>query len=129
MSARATATSPATAQGKKQERPEAAPKPAPRGLRLTPRATILGFILFVAAIFAVAPARAYFEQRAERDRLATEVQQLQQQNVDLQHQIDQLHDPVELERLARECLGMVDPGEIAIVPVEPGRAPTPPNCD
>jgi len=72
---------------------------------------------------------AYFEQRAERDRLATEVQQLQQQNVDLQHQIDQLHDPVELERLARECLGMVDPGEIAIVPVEPGRAPTPPNCD
>jgi cell division protein FtsB len=128
MSARATATSPASAQGKK-EPPKGAAARGSSGLRLTPRATILGFIVFIAAIFAVAPARAYLDQRAQREQLATEVQQLQQQNADLQHQLDQLHDPVELERLARECLGMVDPGEIAIVPVEPGKAPTPPNCD
>jgi cell division protein FtsB len=127
MSARATATSPATAQGKRK-RPTGSPR-EPRRLRLTPRATILGFIVFVAAIFAVAPARAYIEQRAERNSLATQVEQLQVQNTALQHQIDQLHDPVELERLARECLGMVSPGEIAIVPVESGKAPTPPSCD
>jgi cell division protein FtsB len=123
MSARASATSPATAQGKKDT---AEPR---RGLTLTPRATILGFVVFVAAIFAVAPARAYLDQRAQRQQLAQEVQQLQQQNAHLQQRIDQLHDPVELERLARECLGMVDPGEIVIVPVPSGAPPTPPNCD
>jgi cell division protein FtsL len=124
MSARASATSPATAPGKKDsaalER---------RSLRLTPRATILGFIVFVAAIFAVAPARAYLDQRAQREQLVQQVSQLEQQNANLQQQIDQLHDPVELERLARECLGMVDPGEIAVIPVRSGTPLKPPNCD
>ena len=123
MSARATATSPATAKGKEDT---AEPR---RGVTITPRATILGFVVFVAAIFAVAPARAYLDQRAQRNQLAQQVQQLQQQNAHLQQRIDQLHDPAELERLARECLGMVDPGEIAIVPVRSGAPPAPPNCD
>jgi cell division protein FtsB len=123
MSARATATSPATAQGKRHE------ASSKRGPRLTPRATILGFVVFVTAIFAVAPARAYLDQRAERERLSERVELLQQQNAELQRRIDQLHDPVELERLARECLGMVEPGEIAIVPVRPGSPPPSPDCD
>ena len=123
MSARATATSPATAPGKSHK------ASSKRGPTITPRATILGFVVFVTAIFAVAPARAYLDQRVERARLAQQVQQLQQQNAELQQRIDQLHDPVELERLARECLGMVEPGEIAIVPVRPGSPPPSPNCD
>jgi len=123
MSARASATSPATAQGKQDT------AGARRAPRLTPRATILGFIVFVAAVFAVAPARAYLDQRAERQRLSQQVSQLEQENAQLQQRIDQLHDPVELERLARACLGMVDPGEIAIVPVRAGSPLTPPNCD
>jgi cell division protein FtsL len=121
MSARTTATSPAEARGEQTDRS--------RFARLTPRASILGFVVFVAAIFAVAPARAYLEQRAQRNQLANQVTQLQQQNADLQQQLDRLHDPAELERLARECLGMVDPGQIAFVPVPHGRAPTPPPCD
>jgi len=121
MSARTTATSPAEARGKQTERSRVA--------RLTPRASILGFVVFVAAIFAVAPARAYLEQRAQRNQLADQVSQLQQQNADLQQQLDRLHDPAELERLARECLGMVDPGQIAFVPVPRGKAPVPPSCD
>ena len=124
MSARASATSPATAQGKKD-----AVALERRSLRLTPRATILGFIVFVAAIFAVAPARAYLDQRAQREQLVQQVSQLEQQNAHLQQQIDQLHDPVELERLARECLGMVDPGEIAVIPVRAGTPLKLPNCD
>jgi cell division protein FtsB len=123
MSARASATSPATAQGKQDA---AAERRAPR---LTPRAAILGFVVFVAAVFAVAPARAYLDQRAEREHLAQQVSQLQLQNARLQQRIDQLHDPVELERLARACLGMVDPGEIAIVPVRSGTPLPSPNCD
>jgi cell division protein FtsB len=123
MSARATATSPATAPGKSHQ------ASSKRGPTITPRATILGFVVFVTAIFAVAPARAYLDQRGERARLAQQVQQLQEQNAELQQRIDQLHDPVELERLAGECLGMVEPGEIAIVPVRPGSPPPSPNCD
>jgi cell division protein FtsB len=121
MSARTTATSPAEARGKSTERSRMA--------RITPRASILGFVVFVGAIFAVAPARAYLDQRAQRNQLANQVSQLEQQNAALQQQLDRLHDPNELERLARECLGMVDPGQIAFVPVPRGRAPTPPNCD
>jgi cell division protein FtsB len=121
MSARTTATSPAEARGKQTERSRVA--------RLTPRASILGFVVFVAAIFAVAPARAYLDQRAQRNQLTEQVTQLEQQNAALQQQLDRLHDPAELERLARDCLGMVDPGQIAFVPVPRGKAPVPPSCD
>ncbi len=121
MSARATATSPAEARGKDTERTA--------GVRLTPRASILGFVIVVAAIFAVAPARAYLDQRAEQQRLATQVSELQQRNATLEDQLAQLHDPVELERLARECLGLVDPGQIDFVPIHRGQAPVPPDCD
>jgi cell division protein FtsB len=127
MSARATASSPAEAQGKKTGTTAGGGRS--RTARLTPRASIVGFVVFVAAIFAVAPARAYLEQRAQRNQLVHQVTQLQEQNAVLQHQLDQLHDPTELQRLARECLGMVDPGQIAFVPVPRGEAPTPPNCD
>jgi cell division protein FtsB len=120
MSARATATSPAAAPGKQGKR---------HGARVTPRASILGFIVVLAAIFAVAPARAYLDQRAEQLRLTEQVQELQTRNAALEQQLAQLHDPAELERLARECLGLVDPGEIAFVPIRRGQAPVPPNCD
>ena len=120
MSARATATSPAEARG--SERPH-------RETRITPRASILGVVVIVAVIFAIAPARAYLDQRAEERRLTEEVQQLRTQNEALERRLAQLHDPVELERLARECLGLVDPGEIAFVPVRRGQAPVPPDCD
>ena len=124
MSARATATSPAEAQGK-----DGNPPSTPKGTRLTPHASILAFVVFLAAIFAVAPARAYLSQRSEREHLAQEVQQLQRENDQLQQRLTRLHDPIEMERLARECLGLVDPGEIAFVPVRPNAPPPAPACD
>jgi cell division protein FtsB len=126
MSARATATSPAAAQGKNITTATGPSKP---GTRLSPRASIVAFVVFIAAIFAVAPARAFLEQRAEQQRLVQQVGDLQRQNAALQERVEQLNDPAELERLARECLGMVDPGEIAFVPIRRGVAPTPPVCD
>jgi cell division protein FtsB len=124
MSARATATSPAAAPGDKTTA-----TPATSGRRLTPRASILAFVVFVAAIFAVAPARAFLEQRSEQRRLTQQVGELQHDNEALQQRLDELNDPVHLERLARECLGMVRPGEIAFVPIQRGQAPKPPPCD
>ena len=47
---------------------------------------------------------------------------------ELERRIADLNDPSTLERLARECLGMVNPGEIAFVPIPKGRAPTLPDC-
>jgi cell division protein FtsB len=72
--------------------------------------------------------RAYLHQRAELSDLQRQADLLQQQNTALERRIGNLNDPATLERLARECLGMVEPGEIAFVPIPKGRAPTPPDC-
>jgi cell division protein FtsB len=97
-------------------------------MRATPRASILLFAVFLAVVFAVAPMRAYLHQRAELSDLQRQADLLEQQNTALERRIADLNDPATLERLARECLGMVEPGEIAFVPIPKGRAPTPPDC-
>ena len=45
---------------------------------------------------------------------------------ELRAEISRLHDPTELEKLARECLGMVGPGEVAFV--IPGLTADPSDC-
>lgn len=97
-------------------------------MRATPRASILLFAVFLAVVFAVAPMRAYLHQRAELSDLQRQAELLEEQNTALERRIADLNDPATLERLARECLGMVEPGEIAFVPIPKGRAPTPPDC-
>ena len=127
MSARATATSPAGAQGRTT--PPAATESRPRARsRLTPRAAILAFVIAMVGVFAVAPARSYLDQRARLQALQRQADALQQQNLELERRITDLNDPGTLERLARECLGMVKPGEIAFLPIPEGKAPTPPDC-
>jgi cell division protein FtsB len=61
----------------------------------------------------------------EADRLARELEQLRQQNVQLREEIRLLNTPEYVERLAREQLGLVKPGEIAVILVQPTPAPTP----
>lgn len=119
MSTRAAATSPAAAQGSKDER---------RSLRLTPRAAVLLFAMFLVAMLAIAPTRAYLDQRTVLHRLEQQTAELAQQNRDLERRIADLNDPRTLERLARECLGMVKPGEIGFVTIPKGQAPVPPDC-
>jgi cell division protein FtsL len=97
-------------------------------MRPSPRASILLFAVFLAVVFAVAPMRAYLHQQDELSELQRRADQLEQQNTDLEQRIADLNDPATLERLARECLGMVEPGEIAFVPIPKGHAPTPPDC-
>jgi cell division protein FtsB len=123
VSARATATSPAGARGKQPKTTQ----PTTR-MRPSPHASILMIAIFLAAVFAVAPMRAYLSQRSELHDLQHQTELLQQQNTELERRIADLNDPSTLERLARECLGMVRPGEIAFVPIPKGRAPTPPDC-
>jgi cell division protein FtsB len=118
VSARATATSPAETRGKKQT----------KGVRLTPRAAVLLVSVLIVAMFAIAPMRAYLAQRSQLHQLEQKAADLEGKNADLERHVQDLNDPATLQLLARECLGMVEPGQIAFVVIPKGRAPTPPDC-
>lgn len=83
--------------------------------RPTGRAAILLIAVTVLAVLLTVPARQYLSERGRIDALERQAERLQAANATLQTQIARLHDPAEMERLARECLGMVEAGEIAFV--------------
>ncbi len=83
--------------------------------RLTGRAGFLLIVLTFLAVFAAAPSREYLSERGHIAELQRKTQGLERANAALQADIVRLHDPAEKERLARECLGMVEEGEIAFV--------------
>jgi cell division protein FtsL len=89
--------------------------------RLTGRAAFLLVAVTVLLVMAVVPARQYIDQRARMAELERRTEELERANAQLRAEISRLHDPAELERLARECLGMVAPGEVVFV--TPGEAP------
>ena len=83
-----------------------------RRSRITPAAVILATTVAVLLCVMSVPLRTYLSQRTQFDRLQLQSHVLQQQNAKLRERVAQLHDPAYLQRLARECLGMVKPGEI-----------------
>ncbi len=94
--------------------------------RLTGRAAVLLVVLLVLAFMAAVPARQYLGERSRIDELERRATELEEQNAGLRAQISKLDDPVELERLARACLGMVLPGEVVFV--TPGGLPSIDAC-
>ena len=121
---RTAAPSPAVATGTTIRRRSA--RPRPRRARLTARATILLVVLAGIMFLSVAPARMYFEQRAELAELERQAAALTARNQRLTDRAERLRDAAYLERLARQCLGMVRPGEVAFVVVPKEGAPAPP---
>jgi cell division protein FtsL len=97
-------------------------------LRITPRAAVLAAIVLVLATATIVPLRQYLAQQARMDTLEQRVDTLQRERQQLEAEIDKLHDPEYLEELARKCLGMVRPGEIAFVTVPKGGKPRPARC-
>ena len=97
-------------------------------VRLTARAALLATVVIVLAIMAVTPVRLYLEQRHQIDRLHVQTQRLAEDNARLEKLMTQLEDPEYLERLARECLGMVRQGETAFVVVTKGEQSEPAPC-
>jgi cell division protein FtsB len=90
---------------------------AHRRRRITGRALAL-LVVVVALLFAASyPLRAYLHERSQISNLNQQVDQLQRVNNNLDMLIDQMHDPRYVERFARECLGMIKPGEIPFVVV------------
>lgn len=101
----------------------------PSNVRISARATVLLLLVLVTGTLSIAPMRAYLEARDRVADLAAEAHRLEARNDRLESRIARLHDPAYLERLARACLGMVEPGEIAFVTVpEEGAKPSIPDC-
>jgi cell division protein FtsB len=119
-----TAPSPAVSAGAIRTR-DASPRRRRRA-RLTARATVLLTLIFGVLALSVAPARMYFEQKAELARFEMQAEALEQKNDALAARAEQLRDRAFLERLARQCLGMVKRGEIAFVVVPKEGVPAPP---
>ena len=93
------------------------------GPRITGRALALVIVVVALLVAGAYPLRTYLNQRAEITGLQTDAQELERANAALEERIRQLHTPDYLERLARECLGMVRPDEIAFIVVpKNGRA-------
>ncbi len=76
--------------------------------------------MLLLAVFDPHGALAVRRQHAKLNQINSEVLTLTEQNKELRKQIDQLeHDPATIERIAREQLNMVKPGEIILVTPAP----------
>ena len=99
-----------------------------RRARLTARAGVLAALVVVVAVLSIVPLQQLLAQRGEIARLEQDAHRLEDANDALRSQVARLHDPRALERLARECLGMVRPGETAFVTVPKHGDPRPSPC-
>jgi cell division protein FtsB len=97
-------------------------------VRTTPRAVVLVAIVVAMLVYGVVPLRIYLAQRSSLAELRRQTRVLEQQNAELTRHVNELRDPTYLERVARECLGMVRPGEIGFIAVPSGGRTTPPSC-
>lgn len=95
---------------------------------LLPRVAVgvFGLLTVAMVLLAVFDDRGALEvskRHAELDRINTEIAALQQQNESLKKEIDDLkYDPATIERIAREQLTLVKPGEIILITPEPEAA-------
>jgi len=96
--------------------------------RLTARAAVLAVVALILLTLAVAPLRALLDQRSNLAQMERQAEELAYRNAQLEARIDRFTDPTYLEQLARECLGMVRPGETAFVMVPSRGAPPTPRC-
>ena len=93
-----------------------------RRMRVTGRAAALALLVGALVVASIYPLRTYLAQRGQIGSLERQERVLERKNASLGGRIRRLHDPAYLERLARECLGMVKRGEVSFV-VVPQRGP------
>ena len=93
----------------------------PRWVKVLVAAIVVAAVL---ALFAVRYLDVYKLNR-EAARLAVLKRSLQQQNAILREEMKLLHTPSYVEKIAREQLGLVKPGEMAVLIVRP---PAPPSA-
>jgi len=77
----------------------------------------LGLVVGALALTGVAPARQAFHQRQQLAEVQNKVDSLEERNAELTGRLNRLSDVAYMEKLAREQLGVVRPGESAYVVV------------
>ena len=96
--------------------------------RLSRPAMFMGVLALIitgmAVITAVIPFRQILDQQARVEGSAAELARINLENELLSGEVEALNTPEEIERLARENLGYVMPGETAYVVLEPDEALT-----
>lgn len=80
--------------------------------------------LFLVVALAVAavdvfPVRQLIIQNREREEVEARLARIQAENAQLEREIEALHSPVAIERIARADFGYVRPGEISYVVIVP----------
>jgi cell division protein FtsB len=96
--------------------------------RLTGRAGILLVVVTVLAVLSLMPLRELLSERGRIADLERQAQGLGRVSAELSAEIAKLRDPVEIERRARECLGMVKTGEVAFVTTPRAADAAPRDC-
>lgn len=102
----------------------------PRPSRLRRAVTVLVVVaaVSVAVLTLVSPLRQILAQEQRLDDVREQAEELERENADLEKRIDRLSDDSEIERLAREELGLVKPGEqVYMVLPDPGTGQPPPG--
>lgn len=85
--------------------------------------SVAALVVALAVTTNALPLRQIVEQRQEVADAQADLAALQRENAILTDQVTALQTPVEIERLAREKLGYVRPGEAAYVVIEEEAAP------
>ncbi|MGZ4139261.1 MAG: FtsB family cell division protein [Actinomycetota bacterium] len=93
---------------------------------MTPRGAILALLLVGVLFSSVYPIKRYFAVRTSIAQLQREDRSLDQRQQELEQRRVQLQTDAEVERIAREDLGMVRPGEVAFAVVQPSVQPSTP---
>lgn len=82
-------------------------------------ATLLILLMGAAFVTQVVPYRQIVDSKRQVASAEAQLAQLQSDNASLQSEVDALQTPEEIEKLAREKLGYVRPGETAYVVLDP----------
>lgn len=86
--------------------------------------TLAVLVIGSALVTNVIPYRQILDQHHQVETARADLEAMREENAVLAAQREALQSPVEIERLAREKLGYVRPGEVAYVVLEPPAAPT-----
>lgn len=86
-------------------------KPKRRGWFI-PLVLVVGLVVAAADVF---PVRQLISQNREVQAKEAQLLEIQEENARLEREIEALHSPTEIERIARTDFGYVRPGEISYV--------------
>jgi cell division protein FtsB len=90
-------------------------------LGIGPQVVVGLLVVGLLAAMAIEPTRKLFEQRERISEMAGDLREISRSNNRLTARIERLRNPDFLEQRAREQIGLIRPGEIAIVVMPPSK--------